>query len=232
MTRVGSTLICTVIAGLICPPASADGNSIDKVYDPYVQLLEKELEYRARLADPTQTHRLGLGKSFSDRLFAELYLIGTKSNGDSLALEAYELEVKWQLTEQGEFDNDWGLLFELEKGHQQNSYEASSTLIGLREWRRWVATGNLSLIYEWGSAIRDEWETAFAGQLRYRHSALFEPGLELYQSQNSRGLGPVVTGQMTSAGGNKLRWELGVILGLDSQMPDTNWKLSVEYEFR
>lgn len=231
---MGSNKLKFLTAALLlaCAAALADGNTIDKVYHPYVQPLEKELEYRARTADGVQSHRLGLGRAFSDQWFAELYLIGAKAEGDSLALEAYELELKWQLTEQGEFNNDWGLLFELEKAHQQDSYEASTTLIGLHEWHRWIATGNATLTYEWGKALRDEWETAFAGQLRYRYSAALEPGLELYKSQNSYGFGPVIMGQIPFSGGNKLFWQFGVIVGLDAQTPDTNWKFALEYEFR
>ena len=102
--------------------AAADGYAVDKVYLPYVQPLEREIELRSlylddhsETIDGGMTHRLGIGKSFSDRLFGEFYLIGQKDfSGDSVSLEAYELELKWQLTEQGERFADWGILFELE----------------------------------------------------------------------------------------------------------------------
>ena len=223
---------------VIAPSALASGSSIDKVYDPYVQLLEKEIEYRTRYEqddrdqiDGRQRHILGYGQSLSDHLFAEIYMIGVDEAQSGFSIEDYEVELKWQLTEQGELDHDWGLLFELEKSREDDIWEAGSTLIVLREWGQWVATGNLSLIYEGGSDTKNEWETAFAGQLRFRNSEKFEPGLEFYQSQDTQGFGPIITGLWRIGGGKKTRWETGVILGLDHDTPDVSWKLTLEYQF-
>ena len=219
--------------------AHADGSNIDKVYHPYVQLLEKEFEYRAlyqqdsdEAVDGRIRHRLGYGQSLSEQFFAEVYLTGLDDPGASFELEAYEAELKWQLTEQGEFENDWGLLFELEKEKSDDIWEASTTLIALHEWSNWVATGNLSLIYEWGENFNNEWETAFAGQLRYRNSAQFEPAIEFYQAQDTQGIGPVMTGLWRFGGGKKLNWEFGAILGTNNDTADVNWKLNFEYEFQ
>ena len=218
--------------------ATADGIGIDKVYHPYVQLLEQEIEFRTLYLDDHgksahgyQRHKLGFGSAITDSLFGEIYLTVEDLHGESLEPESYELELKWQLTEQGEFSNDWGLLFELEKEHDNPIWEASTTLIALHEWARWIATGNLSLIYEWGDAIDDEWETAFAGQLRYRWRQGMEPGIELYQSQETQGIGPVLTGLIRTGQGKKLNWELGVIFGTGKETADTNLKFNLEYEF-
>ena len=216
----------------------ADGITIDKVYDPYVQLLEKELEYRTLYQDHSGNsgidsirHKVGVGGSVSDHLFAEFYFIGEDPQGDSLELEGYEVELKWQLTEQGEYNNDWGLLFEFEREKDNDTREASTTLIGLHEWQNWVATANLSLIYEWGNDIENEWETAFAGQLRYRFSEKLEPGVEIYQAQNTQAIGPVATGLIRFGDRKKLNWEFGVIFGTGKETADTNWKFNLEYEF-
>jgi hypothetical protein len=219
--------------------AQADGSSIDKVYDPYVQLLEKEFEYRAlyeqdsdEAVDGRIRHRLGYGQALSEQFFAEVYLTGVDEPDASFELESYEIELKWQLTEQGEFENDWGLLFELEKEKNDDIWEASTKLIALHEWSKWIATGNLSLIYEWGESFDNEWETAFAGQLRYRNNARFEPAIEFYQSQDSQGIGPVMTGLWRFGGGTKLNWNFGAILGTNNDTADVNWKLNLEYEFQ
>lgn len=217
-------------------PALADGTAIDKVYHPYVQLLENEIEYRFLLQDDdgewsTSRHKLGFGRALSDRFFVELYAIGGDGPGQDMQFDAVEAELKWQLTEQGEYDYDWGLLFELERSARHDVWEASTTLIVLREWSRWIATGNLALTHEWGGGIANEWETTFAGQLRYRYRQQFEPALEMYLGQDTRGLGPVLTGTHRFGGGKTLGWEFGVILGVDRPTPDTNWKLTMEYEF-
>ncbi|MEZ5481260.1 MAG: hypothetical protein R3E73_03530 [Porticoccaceae bacterium] len=183
---------------VIAPSALASGSSIDKVYDPYVQLLEKEIEYRTRYEqddrdqiDGRQRHILGYGQSLSDHLFAEIYMIGVDEAQSGFSIEDYEVELKWQLTEQGELDHDWGLLFELEKSREDDIWEAGSTLIVLREWGQWVATGNLSLIYEGGS------DTKMNGRPPLPDSCVFGTVKNLNPAWNSishrirRALGPL-----------------------------------------
>ena len=86
------------------------GIVVDKIYHPYVQPLEQELEWRTIHQDRQPSaanniwhHQLAYGRSLNDRWFLEAYLIGEKSDEQSFDIEAYELEAKWQLTEQGEF---------------------------------------------------------------------------------------------------------------------------------
>ena len=221
-----------------CAYLYADGSTIDKVYHPYVQLLETEIEYRSRYQndddidlDDQQQHRFGIGRSLSDQLFAEIYVIGENSAESDLKLTAIEAELKVQLTEQGEYDNDWGLMFELERETDANLWEASTTLIAAHEWSRWITTVNLSLHYEWGKDINNEFETSLAAQLRYRYSQALEPAFEFYIGEDTLGLGPVFTGVQGLAGRRKLLWEFGVIAGLDDSTPDTTWKFNIEYEF-
>jgi len=232
--RCLALLFLTVAPGIVL----ADGLAVDKVYHPYVQPLEREFEYRSswledddRQLDGLQSHRLGYGASLSDRWFAEFYVIGSKEKGHSLSLDAYEAELKWQLTEQGEYAVDWGLLFELEIERQNNVREYSTTLLMEKEFGRWAGTLNISAIYEWGSDIRNEWETAAAGQLRYRYTRGFEPALEVYSSELTKGMGPVALGTVPFSGARKLHWEAGLIFAMDSDSPDKTLRLSLEYEF-
>lgn len=238
-SRVFCLLACTCLClCLLSGQSLADGSSIDKVYHPYVQPLERELEYRSRYQrdgderlDGQQRHLLGYGQSFSDRVFGEIYLDARKDSADSFSIDAIEVEAKIQLTEQGEYDNDWGLLFELERDKNRGIWEASSTLIALHEWSNWIATANVGLIYEWGSTIPSEWETSFSTQLRYRYRQSIEPSIEMYLAEDTKAIGPVLSGTLRLAGNRKLRWESGVILGVDSKTPDTSLKFTVEYEF-
>jgi hypothetical protein len=229
----------TAVALALMPMVShADGFAVDKVYHPYVQPLERELELRSLILnddddtiDGTQVHRLGLGTSLNDRFFVEVYLIGEKESGGSLSLEAYELELKWQLTEQGEYFADWGLLFELENERDDDIWEYSTAVLVEKEFGQWAGTVNLAAIYEWGDDIENEWESQIATQLRYRYSRYFEPAIEYYAGDSSKGLGPVALGDVRFAGARKLRWELGVIFGLDSESPDQTYRAMLEYEF-
>ena len=72
---------------------------------------------------------------------------------------------------------------------------------------------------------------AVALQARYRYSRELEPAVELYTGQDTRGLGPVIMGSWPLGGARQLRWEGGVIFGLDSDTPDQTFRALLEYEF-
>lgn len=232
-----SSLLCCA-ALVIAAPARADGVAIGKVYDPYVQLLEREVEYRSLFIqdndgafDGDQLHRIGYGQALADRWFGEAYILGSRTDGDELDVDAFELELKRQLTEQGEYGSDWGLLFELERNTELNVWEFANTLIVAHDWGRWTGTANLSLIYETGAAFDAEWETQLKAQLKYRRAAELEPALELHIGEETRGIGPLLTGVWRIGNGDKLLWESGIIFGVDSVTPDINLKFNLEYEF-
>jgi hypothetical protein len=210
--------------------ASADGVKIDKVYHPYIQPLKKEFEWRMTQADGKQQQRVGFKKSLSDRLYIEGYLIGQNQENHSMNISEYEIEAKYQLTEQGEYDIDWGILAEIERIKDLNGWEFNTALLMEKEWGRWVGATNLWMIYEKAST-KTELESALAVQLRYRHSRYFEPALEFYSGQNTLGLGPVVMGNLRLGMGKKLHWETGVIFGLESKTPSQTFRFLTEFEF-
>lgn len=208
----------------------ADGLTVDKVYHPYVQPLEREMEVRMTSADGEERYRFGLGQSVSDRVFVEAYFIA-KDDNNHLTLDAIELEAKWQLTEQGEYAVDWGVLFELEKQQHINAWEASAGLLMAKQWGQWVGTANVTVAYEWGQGINNEIESLLALQAKYRYGSFFEPGLEFYSSESGQALGPVLMGDIRLGQGKKVHWEVGSIFGLGYKAPDNNYRLLMEYEF-
>lgn len=217
---------------------SADGAVIDKIYHPYVQPLEQEIEWRAihqdeqpGMSDNTQLHRFAYGRSLNDRWFAEIYLIGEKSDDESFKLEAYEVEAKWQLTEQGEFWADWGALFELEKEHEEDAWEFAAGLLTEKEWGKWSTAANLFLTYEWGSGIEDEFESSLGLQARYRYSRAIEPAIEFYQGEDTQAIGPALLGQINLGIKRQIKWEAGAIFGLDNDSPNRTLRFLLEFEF-
>ncbi|MCK5395402.1 MAG: hypothetical protein KAJ32_05380 [Gammaproteobacteria bacterium] len=219
-------------------PASADGNSVDKVYHPYVLPMETEVEWRAIFQnddndalDNQQLHRLGIGSSFIEYWFTEIYLIGEKSSSEEFDVNAIEIEAKVQLTEQGEYAADWGLLFELESEIDNSAGELATALLVEKEWGRWVGALNFFIEYEWGDEIKNEIETVAATQLRYRFSRLFEPAVEFYTNQDTLAIGPAVMGNIRLGIAKKIHWEFGVIFGLQSNTPDQTIRALIEYEF-
>lgn len=229
--------LLAIIHALILPGAVlADGVVVSKIYDPYVQPLETEIEWRiVSQRDDTlpdlQRQSLGLGRSLSDRWAAEVYVIASKGLGESLSADAFELEARWQLTEQGEYAVDWGLLFELEREIKSNAWEASTQLLAVRDLGRTTVTANLGLIYEWGERVQNEIESTFRLQARYRMKESFEPSIELHVGQDTTALGPSFSGLLRVADGQKLRWELGLFAGVSEKSPDQILKANLEFEF-
>jgi hypothetical protein len=230
---------CAAIALAALPAVvQADGFVIDKIYHPYVNPIEREIELRGLVArdddeaiDGAQLYRLGFARAFGERFRGEFYLIAQNAPESSFRLSAYELELKWQVTEQGEYFADWGMLFELETERGVDIAEFRTSGLVEKEFGQWNGTLNLSAVYEWGSDIVNEWEAEFTGQLRYRYRAKFEPAVEFYTGQAFTGLGPVGVGQFRFGQGRKLRWELGMIFGTDTESPDRVLRAMLEYEF-
>jgi len=218
--------------------AHADGNVIDKVYHPYVDAMEKELEFRSLFQNlpvtnllPEQVHQLSLGSAWGNSFFGEAKLVGSKTQQKGFELSAFEFELKWQLTEQGEYSADWGVVFEIEHGVERDLDELSVGLLIEKEFGRWSTTANLFAIQEWGDSIEGEFETVFGLQARYRHARLFEPALEFYLGQNTVGIGPVLIGSANVGTRKSLSWEVGVIAGLSNKSPDSTYGVLLEYEF-
>jgi len=208
---------------------------VDKVYHPYVEAYKTELEFRSLYAfdsdesiDRYQKYRFGLGHSITDRFFLEGYLIGPKRPDENIKFNGFELEGKYQLTEQGKYWADLGLLVELERDNDLHEWKTSTALLFEKQYHRWIFSGNFFVFYENG--IEDEFETRFNGQIKYRHTQLFEPAVELYMDENTHGIGPAVLGS-TRIGYNKLKWELGLIFGIKKDTPEQNIRFMLDYEF-
>jgi len=232
--------LTVLVVTIVCPFASAlaDKFLIDKIYHPYVQPLEKELEFRNIMEDNSRAllgnrsiYRLGYGQALNDQWFGELYVIGDANGERGFDIQSYEAEALWQITEQGEYAADWGLLLELSRSNSKDSFEASTALLIEREWGRWSGTANLYGIYEFGSDVRNKFSSALNLQARYRYSASFEPAIELYKGRTETGLGPAVLGSHKFGNGRNATWEAGLIFGVNNNTADRTLRLLFEYEF-
>ena len=210
---------------------------IDKVYHPYVEAYKSEIEYRTlykndtnRLRDGMQFHRLSFEHSLSERFSIEAYAIGKNLPMKSFAVDGYEIEAKFQLTEQGEYWSDWGLLFELERDTEINKWEMGIGFLWEKEWGNIITTANFLIDYELGSGVNDEFETAVHSQIKYRWSRHFEPAIEIYMDEETRGLGPVFLGSK-KIDINTLNWELGFIFGFNDETANQNIRFLLDYEF-
>jgi hypothetical protein len=235
---MSTTILLFIVMLYVSAPVLADGNVVDKVYHPYVDALESEIEVRSLFQDSDdgsddfkQLHQFSFGRSFGQSLFGEIKIVSEKSNAGNFDLEAFEFELKWQLTEQGEYSADWGMLFEYEQEFSEDVHEFTTGILVEKELGRWSGTANILLIQEWGNDIDDEFETAIALQARYRYARAFEPALEIYAGQDAAGAGPVIMGRANVGVRKSLHWEAGLIFGLNNDSPDSTFRILLEYEF-
>lgn len=213
----------------------ADGIVVDKVYHPYVLPNETEFEWRllSRQTDNAslQGQRLAFGKALSENMMLESYLVGEKTTDQRFGLQAYEIELRWQLSEQGQYWADWGMLFEVEKLHKKNEWEVTTGVLFEKEFERNSLTLNAFLIYEWGEQTQNEFESEFRLKYRYRWFAEFQPAIELYSGEDFFGVGPAFMGIVRIDRQQQLKWEAGFISELSNTGKDHNFRLALEYEF-
>jgi hypothetical protein len=213
----------------------ADGVVVDKVYHPYVLANEREVEWRLFSHKETGNNKLAqrfaYGQSLTDSIMLELYLVGERDINNDFSLTSYELEARWMLTEQGEYWADWGLLFEIEKEQRQKNWEITSGVIVEKEFGRTSLTFNAFIIYEWGNTLVSEFETEFRLQYRYRYLEQLQPAIEIYSGENYLGIGPAFMGIQRFDGQKQLKWEMGLITGVDSQSKGHILRVAIEYEF-
>jgi len=236
----GSILIMILFtSALFSDKVSADGMVVDKVYHPYVLPNEREVEWRlishqkGTSTDGFNTlgQRFAYGQALSENIMLEGYLVGKRNELGDFSLSAYEIEMRWMLTDQGQYWADWGVLVEIEKEHQANTWELTSGVLIEKEFGRTSLTVNAFIVYEWGEGIINEMETEFRLKYRYRYIEELQPAIELYSGENYLGIGPAFMGIYRFNGQKQLKWEVAFITGLNNESKDHILRAAIEYEF-
>lgn len=224
------TLLASIATAALLPAVANAG--VDKVYSPNVELGEVELELRGihGLEGDTSEIKFGGGYGVTDNWFIEGYLIGEKEDGD-FEVEEAEIESKFQLSEQGEYWADFGMLVELEKKFDADLWEVKAGPIVQKSFGRFVATANVLFEKQLGGdKTESEVETLGSFQLKYRMNPEFEPGVEYYVDEHTQAFGPVIFGEKRLKD-SKIGWELGVLAGLNDTTDDTIVRWQLEWEF-
>jgi len=213
----------------------ADNFTVDKVYHPYVLPFEREFEWRltSRQNDDGNVlmQRFSFGHALSEFMILETYLVGARDENQDFGLESYEVELRWMMTEQGRYWADWATLFELEKQHNTDDWAVKAGILTEKEFGQFSLTTNISLVYEWGQTVENEWESEFKAKFRYRWIPEVQPGLEMYVAEDFIGVGPAFMGIKRFDRKKQLKWELGFIAGLNGDSKDHTLRMSLEYEF-
>lgn len=214
----------------------ADGMTVDKVYHPYVLPNEREVEWRFSSSQSDKgnrlAQRLGYGHALSEYFTVEAYLIAERDDLDGdFDIQAYELEGRWMLFDQGQYWADWGILFEVEKQSSTNDWEAAIGVLFEKEFRHTSLTLNLFTVYEWGQTVENDFETEFRLKYRYRWQPEFQPSVEIYSGDDFFGIGPGFMGIYRIDRQKQIKWEAGFVTEISQTGKDHTLRFAIEYEF-
>ncbi len=241
--KAGSSaaVLALMIFGMASP-----AHATKKVYTPYVEKGELELEYKGGVThdddnegqDGKWIQKLGIGYGFTDRIFLEVAgEVENEGDDDNTEFTAVEFEGKFMLTEPGEYWLDTGLLAEYEINANDGPDKAEAKLLLAKSVGKFSHAANIILEREVGDDASDETEAGLAWSTRYNHAPAFEPGFELhsnfgalsehedFEDQDHR-LGPVVYGKLGS-----VKYDVGYLFGLSDAAPDGTLKAILEYEW-
>lgn len=248
--RVVKSLCVLGACGLLAAPRAADANF--KVYSPYVELGEWELEFRAddtldgdRSRDGAQGFLYEIGYSPTSRWHTALFVEQEREPGGSLETSELAWENIFQLTEPGEYWLDVGAYVEYAKGLFHEGDQALEWKILLEKTiGNWTFTANPVFEQEFpGREATPGVEFGYAWGTYYRLMPALEPGFEAYgeigEVTNSEAfddqthrLGPVVRGRVGAGTNGKLAYNVGYLFGASDNAPDGTFKVELEYELR
>jgi len=234
---LASSLMLVLGAGVLY---SGHASASHVIYSPIVEYGETEVEFRGHYdfdsndaKDGAGKYKLDLGHGFAPRWFTEIVFEYEDPAQGSGEWTAIEWENFIQLTEQGQYAADWGLL--LEYSHSREEGHADKLEFGplvQMELGRQLWITNLIFEREVGnnSSNKTEWE--FATRLQRRVSPLFEPALELYAEEHELQVGPALLGRSRiSQGKTAFSWETAVLAGMTNDSADVTVRFLLEAEF-
>ena len=218
------------------------------VYSPLVVQGEKAVELRGHYdfdgddaLDGGQKYKAEFEWSPLARWRTELLAEFEQEPGGDLDTTEVAWENVFQLTEQGQYWADFGLLAEYAHSLEQGGHDALELgLLGQKDAGRHETRVNLTFEREFTSGADTEIE--YAWQYRYRLGEKFEPGVEMYGGLGEWGsmgsfndheqqVGPAAFGKLRTATG-AFKYEVGLLFALNDATPDTTLRLLLEYEFR
>lgn len=215
---------------------SSMASAYSLIYSPIVEYGETEIELYAQYIDDDdaaidgeQQYVFEIAHGVTPRLFLEAKIEAEKKRGGSLETEAYVLEGVYQLTEQGEYSWDFGLLGEIEYSATNDELKEIEfgPIFATEVGSNMTFTANLPIEYKKQTR---EYEGSVNAQLKWRLSQRFEPALEVYVDSETTKVGPVVMGKIKTDSG-KFGYQLGWLVGMNDETPDNTFKFLVEYEF-
>ena len=230
------------------PLSSALAGPADYVYVPGVTYGEREIDFKAGAwkksgEDRLSASSIGFGYGVTQRWFTEVYQKYERAGGESTHVDAWEWENKFQLTEQGEYPVDVGLIVELERPRDRS--EGNEVRFGplfQTEFGKLQLNGNVLFERHYGADSPQRMETGYQWQAKYRWKQELEFGFQGFgdlgkwnhwdpADERSHRMGPAVFGKIALGGGKAVRYNAAWLAGASTAAPNHNFRMQVEYEF-
>lgn len=219
-----------------------------QVYSPNVVKGEKEIELRGFNSWGTDAHtgagkaaRFAVAYSPTDFWATELYANAEQEPGESLKLEEYEWENRFQLTPQGKYWADLGIISEIEiPRFSHDPYEVKVGPMIEKDFGRLTTQVNLLAAHQYGKNAESGVELSYRARLLYRADRLLSPVVEAYgQPVGKIGdwghprnqIGGGLSGKAVLGGGKNLVYSAVVLFGTSRSAADTTAVARLEYEF-
>ena len=164
-----------------------------------------------------------------------------KEPGESIEATEVAWENIFQLTPQGKYWMDFGVIVEYVHSLEDGGDDALELgLLGEKQFSSTVLTANLLAEREFADGAGTGME--YAARYRWRVSEGFEPGIEFYGEfgdwgdsgsldEHEHQVGPSMLGKVRMREHSAIKYEAALLFGLTEDSPDTTLRLQLEYEF-
>lgn len=244
--RTAAALPVMIVAiALLARPTDSQASHV--VYSPLVEEGEIAVELRGhydfdddKSIDGAQAYKAEVEWAPTAWWLTEVVVKYERAPGEDLDATEIASENIFQLTDQGKYWMDFGLLAEFVYSLEDGG--ANALELGLLGQKDFGANEvRVNLVFEQELESGADLEMEYRWQYRYRLDERFEPGVEMYGGLGEWGefgsfddheqqLGPAMFGKFRTAGG-AIKYELGLLFGLTDETPDTTLRFLLEYEF-
>jgi hypothetical protein len=231
-------------------PAVALAGPDDYIIGPAVEYGEREIDlhYGTEKFNDANVREsagaLGLGYGLKEWWFVEGYLKYHKEPAEKTKYDAFEIENRFQLTEQNQYPVDVGLVVEIEIPRERHEEGYELKFGPLFQWDTGPLRWNANLLFErhYHGEEPGQMEMGYQFQSRYDLSRDFGVGVQAFgdlgkwnhwapHSEQEHVVGPAIFGRVKFAGRNQVKYNAAYLFKASDAAPDNRFRLQVEYEF-